>query len=185
MATYSISPEEPGRGPDPAEIERAQLEERAKSGAHWFYWIAALSLITSVIALTGSSWGFIVSLGVTRIVDAIAAQVAQETGSAVKVIAFVFDLVAIGIFAGLGYFASKRLTWAFVVGMVLYLLDSVILIVVGDGPAVWLSVAFHAFVLFSIYGGYKACAQLAALHSASVAVPPPPPAPTHAPGNAP
>ena len=180
MATYSISPEEPGRGPDA--VARYQLEERSKSGAHWFYWIAALSLITSVIALTGSGWGFIVSLGVTRIVDAIAGQVAQETGGAVKVVAFVFDLIAIGIFAALGYFAAKRQTWAFVVGLVLYLLDTVILIVVGD----WLGVAFHAFVLFSVYGGYKACTQLAAFdREASVVSPPPPPAPTQAAGNTP
>lgn len=182
MATYSISPDEPGRDVNPDALARYQLEERAKSGAHWFYWIAALSLITSVIALSGSAWGFIVSLGVTRVVDAIAAQVAQETGSAVKVIAFVFDLVAIGIFAALGYFAARRHVWAFVVGMVLYLLDSVILIVVSD----WLGVAFHAFVLFSVYGGYKACTQLVALdREASVVSPPPPTAPTPAPGNAP
>jgi len=179
MATYSISPEEPGRGPDPNAVARYQLEERTKSGAHWFYWIAALSLITSIIALMGSSWGFIVSLGVTRVVDAIAAQVAHETGSAVKVIAFVFDLIAIAIFAGLGYFASKRHTWAFVVGMVLYLLDSVILIVVGD----WLGIAFHAFVLWSVFGGYKACTQLVALDREAALAPPPPP--PYAAGNAP
>jgi hypothetical protein len=181
MATYSISPEEPGRGPSPDAAARYQLEERTKSGAHWFYWIAALSLITSIVALSGSNWGFFASLGMTRIVDAIAAQVAHNTGSAVKIIAFVFDLVAIGIFAGLGYLASKRLTWAFVVGMVLYLLDSVILIVVGEGSSVWLSVAFHAFVLYSVFGGYKACTQLAALDREATLAPPPP----YAPGNTP
>jgi hypothetical protein len=46
-------------------VARHQLEERMKSGANWFYWIAALSLVTSVISLAGGTWGFFVSLGVT------------------------------------------------------------------------------------------------------------------------
>ena len=181
MATYSITPEEPGRGPNPDEIERSQLEERTKSSALWFYSIAALSLITSIVSLSGNNWGFFASLGVTQVVDAIAVQVAQETGGAVKIVAFVFDLMAVAVFVLLGYFAAKGHTWAFIVGMVLYLLDSVVFIVAGR----LLGLAFHAFVLYIIFGGYKACAALAALHSAAVASPPPPPAPTPAPGNAP
>src|SRR5881394_752088 len=31
-----------------------------KSGASWFYWIAALSLINSISAASGSSWRFII-----------------------------------------------------------------------------------------------------------------------------
>lgn len=47
--------------------ERQQLEQRMKSGANWFYWIAALSLVTSIISLAGGDWGFLVSLGVTQL----------------------------------------------------------------------------------------------------------------------
>ena len=37
------------------EYENSQNIERAQSGARWFYWIAALSLITSVISLMAGS----------------------------------------------------------------------------------------------------------------------------------
>ena len=45
-------------------------EALLKSGASWFYWIAGLSLINSFIALSGSDYGFILGLGITRIIDA-------------------------------------------------------------------------------------------------------------------
>src|SRR5215207_1400430 len=89
-------------------VERYQLEQRMKSGAHWFYWIAALSLVTSIISLSGSDWAFLVSLGVTQLIDAVAKEVATQGGGGFKVVAFVFDLVAAGLFALLGYFAVKR-----------------------------------------------------------------------------
>src|SRR5512138_3090367 len=53
----------------PAEL--MALDARIKSGAAWFYWIAGLSLINSVAALSGSKWGFILGLGITQVFDAI------------------------------------------------------------------------------------------------------------------
>lgn len=161
-------------------IEQHQLAERMKSGARWFYWIAALSLITSIISLAGGHWAFLVSLGVTQFIDAIANAAAPRAGNAVKIVAFVFDVISVGIFALIGYFASKRHSWVFILGMALYALDALILLLVMESP--WLGLAFHAFALFSIFGGYKACARLAELDrdsslSGSFPVPPPPPAP--------
>ena len=144
---------------------RLRLESRAKGGAHWFYWIAALSFVTSIISLTGSHWGFFVSLGVTQLVDAVANGLAPKAGGAAKVVALVFDAVAAGLFALVGYFAAKRHPWAFVVGMALYLLDALVFVLVGH----WLGLAFHAFVLYSIFGGYKACTALAALERETAA----------------
>lgn len=145
-----------------ADIERYQLEERRKSGAHWFYWIAGLSLITSIIGLMGGQWGFVISLGVTRIIDAFTAAAVEQGGinSSIKVVAFVLDLLAIAVFAVLGYFASKGHGWAFILGMALYALDGIICLLVG----LWLGAGFHAFALYSIYGGYSAATQLKALN---------------------
>jgi hypothetical protein len=157
-------------------VAHHQLAERATSGARWFYWIAALSLITSVISLAGGHWAFLVSLGVTQLVDAVANVGAERVGAGVKVVALLFDLVAAGLFALLGYFAGKRNTWAFVVGMVLYLLDAVVCLFIGF----WLGLAFHAFALFSIYGGYRAAASLAEMERLT-----PPPAPAAMPAPAP
>ena len=182
MGTYSISSQEPGREYDAEEIERAQLEGRSKSGARWFYIIGGLSLVTSIISLLGSNMIFLVSLGLTVFANAMAREIASRVGDAVIIVALVIDVLAAGVFILLGYFGSKHQPWAFIVGMVLYLLDSIVFLVFGE----WLAVAFHAFALFSIFGGYRAAARLAAMRRASSAVSPPPPTPpTHAPGNTP
>ena len=149
-------------------VERQLLEQRMKSGANWFYWIAALSLVTSIISLMGGRWGFLVSLGVTQLVDALANVGAERVGGGVKILALLFDIVAAGLFALLGMFAGKRQVWAFVVGMALYLLDALVCLFLG----LWLGLAFHAFALYSIFGGYRAAAALAELDKQT-----PPPAP--------
>ena len=50
--------------------ERDRLERRVKSGANWFYWIAALSLVNSIIVMANGQWSFILGLGVTEIENA-------------------------------------------------------------------------------------------------------------------
>ena len=136
-------------------VEIAQLEQRANSGARWFYWIAALSLITSLIMLSGSKWGFIISLGTTTIVTAIAAGL----GNAGTVIAVVFNLLASGLFVGLGVLAGKRYLWAFVVGMILFGLDTLVFVLAQD----WIGIIFHVLVIYWIFTGFNACRQLLVL----------------------
>ncbi|MEO6035696.1 MAG: GYF domain-containing protein [Verrucomicrobiota bacterium] len=123
-----------------------------KSGASWFYWIAALSLINSAVAFSGSDYGFLLGLGVTKIIDAFGR--GFETSG--KVIALVLDLIFVALFALFGVFANKAKTWAFIVGMVLYGLDSLFSLLVRD----WFSFAFHGFALFCLSRGFKACREL-------------------------
>ncbi len=51
-----------------------QFEAQLKSGASWFYWIAGLSAVNTISALSGSNWRFMFGLGITQIIDAFAAQ---------------------------------------------------------------------------------------------------------------
>ncbi len=128
------------------------LERRLRISADWFIWIAALSLVNSVIRLSGGRMFFIFGLGVTQVIDSFATGLASG-GTAV---AFGLDLVAAGVFALFGFFGRKRQTWSFAVGMSLYALDAVIYVLGGD----WLSVAFHGYVLYRMFGGLQASGQL-------------------------
>lgn len=152
-----------------------KLQAQHKSGASWFYWIAGLSVINSIVILVGSQWSFVVGLGITQLVDGIAMGVAQQasaqSGLILKAMGFVFDLLVAGLFVFFGAFAVKRHTWAYVVGMVLYAFDGLIFLVVKD----FLSIGFHVFALFCIYGGLQASIKLKALEEAVQAVPPPVP----------
>jgi len=136
---------------DPA-VEFLKTENQFKSGANWFYWIAALSVINSMIILFGGEMSFIIGLGITQIVDAVAWELKNSEGINLDYLFFMVSLVISGVFVIFGYFARKRMTSVFVTGMVLYALDGLIFLLVGD----WLSIGFHVFVLFSLLNGLKA-----------------------------
>ena len=138
--------------------QRLRLESQHKNGASWFYWIAGLSIINSIAAFAGSSWGFIFGLAVTQVVDELAK---MAGGNVATIAALVIDVFIAGVLVFLGVFAHKGHTWAYWVGMVLYALDAVVSVIATS----WLGVLFHAFALYSIYQGLVAQKQLRALAS--------------------
>jgi hypothetical protein len=123
-----------------------------KSGASWFYWIAGLSLINSIAAFSGSSWRFIVGLGITQVFDALG----DHIGGAGKAVVLLLDVVAAGLFVLFGVFAHKCHGWAFITGMALFALDGLVLLIFQD----WLGVGFHAFVLYFLFRGFQVSRQL-------------------------
>ena len=146
-------------GPAPVAAARASdpaLEKQLKGGGSWFYWIAGLSLVNSVLALSGSGTRFILGLGITQLFDELAQGMGSGAGLAVAV---VLDLLAAAVFVFFGVFANKRHTWSFIVGMALYALDGLIYLIAQD----WLGVGFHAFALFCLFRGFKACRALNAV----------------------
>jgi hypothetical protein len=159
------------------EFEQAQYAEvlqRYKTGANWFYWIAGLTIITSVIAIFGGGWRFLISLGSTQLIDGIAEVFSAELGSAPKIIAFVLDLIVTGVFVLFGYLSNQKYLWAYMAGMVVFLLDGLVNLVVVD----WIGVIVHVVVLFFMFRGYQAGRELMSLEQAMAAkVPDPVPQP--------
>jgi hypothetical protein len=123
-----------------------------KSGGSWFYWVAALSLINSIAAFSGSSWRFIIGLGITQVFDALGSSLAGGG----KLVVLGLDLLVAGFVVLLGVFAVKGHGWAFIVGMVLFALDGLVFLLVRD----WIGVGFHAFILWCLFRGFSGCRQL-------------------------
>ena len=144
------------------QAQYAEVAQRYKAGANWFYWIAGLSIITSVIAMFEGGWGFLISLGTTALIDAIGVSLASEFGGAAKVIAFVLDLIVTGSFVVFGYLSHKKLLWAYIIGMVVFLLDGLMSLVIQD----LLGVGVHVVVLFFMFRGYQAGRELVSLEQA-------------------
>jgi hypothetical protein len=139
------------------QIEKQQ--QILKVGANWFYWIASLSVVNSLILFFGGQWSFIVGLGITQVIDALATVVAEEAGAgagAIRAAALALDVGVAGLVALFGWFANQRKAAAFVIGMALYGLDGLLFLLVQD----WLSLGFHAFALFGLFGGLKALRSL-------------------------
>ena len=134
--------------PTAATVEqKLRAEQIVKNGAGWFLAIAGLSILNSVLTMSGANFHFIFGLGTTEIVDAIGRQ-AGTTGSA---LGLVVNLFIAGVFLLFWNFARRGEKWAFLVGMALYAVDGLILVPFKD----FLGVAFHAYALFRIYNGMQ------------------------------
>ena len=148
-----------GSAPINREAAVAEITQRMKRGANNFYWIAVLSVINSILSMTGSSTYFVIGLAVTLIVDGVTVGLSQSFADAsviVKIIGLVLSILIAGIFALFGFFASQGKRWAFIVGMVLYGLDGLIMLAFAD----WIGVLFHAFFLWGLFGGFRALGEL-------------------------
>jgi len=132
--------------------QKLRAERVVKAGASWFITVGVLSIINSVLSMSGAGLHFIFGLGVTEVVDVLAHQAGQS--------GFALDLVINGIVAGVfvlfWHFARKGQQWAFLVGMGLYALDALLMLYFKD----ILAVAFHGYGLYRIYSGMSGIPQL-------------------------
>jgi len=111
------------------------------SAARWFWWIAGLSLVNTVMFHAGSQTSFLLGLGLTTLADLkFASQ--QAVGLAVSGAAIAFYFL-------IGLQAQREKLWAFIVGGTVYALDALIFV----AYEAWTPVVFHAVALFFITKG--------------------------------
>lgn len=136
----------------------AEEEIRLSAGVNWFYWIAALSVINTAIILAGSDRAFGLGLGITLIFDSFA----HELEGALKAIPLIMSFTITAAFAAFGYMGNKKHTWAIVTGMILYLLDGGLLLliaVLGWGLPI-IGLLIHAYALYCLFTGFQACQRI-------------------------
>jgi hypothetical protein len=127
-------------------------EEEVKKGASWFFWIAILSIINTIIVYLNGSLNFVIGLGITQIVDAFTIFYEPGGFNLDKTTGLSINLLITSIFFLFGYYAKQKKTWAFIVGMVLYALDGLVFLPVQD----YWGFGFHVFALFMIFKGFQA-----------------------------
>src|SRR6185436_15902650 len=76
-----------------------------------------------------------------------------------KIVAFGFSAAMSLVFCGFGWLALKRYQPLFLMGMLLYLLDGLLFLLMGEIMAA----AFHAYALYCMWGGFQAYRRLAVL----------------------
>jgi hypothetical protein len=141
-------------------FQKLRAEQIVKAGASWFLWIAGLSIVNSLVGMSGGGLHFIVGLGITQVVDAMA----RGVGSSGVVLDLIINGFVAGVFLLFWNFAKKGQSWAFMVGMGIYALDALLLLSFKD----IFSVAFHAYALFRIYHGLKAVPVLEKLEQSMI-----------------
>lgn len=143
-------------------LQKYTLEQNIKRNLNWFYWIGGMSILNSIISATGSGITFVIGLGLTQVIDAIASGAAAELGSGgiiVQIIGWVLNLVIAGFYLVEGALAKKHIKWFIILGMVFYALDAVLLLVFQD----FLSALFHGLGLFGIFKGLQLIGSLKTL----------------------
>lgn len=123
------------------------LENKMKGQINTFYWIAALSVINSIVSLTGGKISFVVGLGFTQFIDAVSIKLAEKAsspaGPVIRVVGVALDILFAGLFFLFGYLGHKKYQSAVIAGIVLYALDAVLWLVFKD----WFAVLFHVWML--------------------------------------
>jgi hypothetical protein len=139
--------------------QRLRIEQALKGSSSWFVLIAGLTLVNSVLSMTGTRIHFIFGLGLTQIVDA----VAHNVGGAGLALDLIINGMIAGVFVIFWNFARKGAKWAFFAGMGLYVMDALILLAFKD----ILSVAFHGWALYRMYNGFKLLPVLERMNQSS------------------
>lgn len=157
----------PPPSPTPPAAESAEKQEfrrrmllmkRAKDGINWFYWVALISVITTIIFVAGGTPNFFLSLGINQLVIGytIAVGSGTQVGPLMHWVAGAIDLLFAGVFVIFGYRGSRSYRGWIVAGIILYALDGLIFAYLG----VWLGVIVHAFVMYNLVRGLRAMDSL-------------------------
>jgi hypothetical protein len=123
-----------------------KASQQYRSSTTWFYWVAAYSIINAILIMINASIYLLGGLGITMLANYMFGF--NFTG---QIISGIFTLVASGVFALIGYLANKGLSWAFFLGLALYLIDALILLVFAPDIV---GLIFHGYVIVALLMGY-------------------------------
>lgn len=93
-------------------------------------------------------------LGLTQVLSGLG----EALGSLVKPITIAASVAVIGSLCFLGYMACRGVVWAFVVGIIVLILDTFLLIPFASQE--WLSIAFHVWAIISLFSGLKLAREI-------------------------
>ena len=133
------------------EVVQMNLEESAahvQKAAYWFYAIAGLSVINIFLQAKGAY--FIAGLAFPSFIDGF---LAGDSGEVTP--NYFIQSVGVGIFIFFGYFGAKLQRWAFIAGAIVYVLDAAIYALVAQ----WLALAFHLFILYKLFLGFRTISE--------------------------
>ncbi|MFT3805450.1 hypothetical protein [Arenimonas sp.] len=136
-----MSDDTPYTPPAAPAMQESPVSPAVQSAGRWFYWIVGLSVINTIMSMSGSTTSFVMGLAMTAVSDALFSEM--------KIIAFAIDAVVLAFFAFVGMQAVRGRLWAFYLGIVVYAIDALIYLAFGD----WMPVAFHGLALFFIARG--------------------------------
>jgi hypothetical protein len=117
-------------------------------GADWFFWLAILSIINSLIVYFYNTPNTPVALGITQWLDGTHGGIKASMSNGWLVI----NILIAAMLAGFGLLARRGSDLAFVVGIFLYVIDSILIIGLRD----LFGFGVHLLGLFFLFKGLLA-----------------------------
>ncbi len=139
------------------ELEPTQpriLDRRTQyEGANWFFWLAILSALNSLIVFFAEIRNTPFAFGVTQWIDGTRGPLTAEGFSPpLHVTGLIIDLLIAAAFAAFGYFGRHSRDVVFLIGIFLYVVDALLCLGLRD---FW-GFCFHLVGLFFLFRGLLA-----------------------------
>jgi hypothetical protein len=133
--------------------EKLALQQRIATGAGWFRTVGFFAVVNSLLVMAHIKLRFVFALGITWL--AAAAVQVMDIGIGGPAGALLFACLGLAGASFFARFAQRGFVWAFVAGMVLYVLDGLIVVYFQ----VWLEVICHSIALWGMFGGLMAAQE--------------------------
>jgi hypothetical protein len=132
----------------PEPQKRAALEQNARNGANYFFWIAFFAIFNKVMDLLSSTRRFVFGLGAPLFIER-----AFPEGNP----AFMWGIIVIlaGVFVVIGVFARRGNLLVYVLGILLYLGDMLLSIRAGDAVGALVHVVFAVLLIMGFIATLK------------------------------
>lgn len=129
--------------------EAFKAEQKVKVASGWIASIGVFSLINSIVFLLfNGNINFLIGLGISQLID----DIGISFGDSGLWISILVNAILTIIFYLFAYNAKKQRRWAFILTIVIYILDSLFFIYVQD----YIAFAFHLLAIHYIFQGLKA-----------------------------
>ncbi|HEC83303.1 MAG TPA: hypothetical protein ENI46_02305 [Firmicutes bacterium] len=146
-----------------AHLRESHLSQWIRAAGSGIILIGALTFLNNMVAIITTNYDvyFVAGLWSTFLVSAGAAEAYRQglpVSPAFDTLALVLTIVATGVFVFLGVLTIKRQVWSSIVALVLYAIDTVVLLPFHPKSAI-----VHVILMYVIYKGIKATKRYSAL----------------------
>lgn len=125
------------------QYKRSDLEQKAKNGSSYFYWIAFFAVLNQVMDKLASERSFVFGLGIPQYVNT---QLASANSNTLWGI-----IIALAVlFVVIGFFAQRKNQPIYIAGIAIYLVDMVFAILAQDVVSAVMHVVFTVLLVMGL-----------------------------------
>ena len=132
----------------PERSKRAQLEQNARNGSSYFFWIAFFSVFNQVMDQLSATRRFVFGLGAPQYVD-------RMLGGSNPALIWGMIIVLAIIFVLFGIFSRRRNVSVYMIGIIVYLADMILSILAGDIVGTVVHVVFTVLLVMGLIATSK------------------------------